>query len=260
VQHAAVVDVRKIIDVIVALQAGEQIRQREDAVGVELDTLRPDGHRKVQLSARPQNTVQVFQPAQVTLVIEGIAVATQTKMFKGMQAGERVAVACQGGVKGLHEVSLQEANVGNVVAQGTNIDYVYRAEGRHVGYEAIDARANIHVEKWLIGKDSACHQQILVEIVSAKDPAVRRTIVEAGKSSSKWKIDFGGGLLSLQNLKVAIVTPQTSHGGGDFTGIDSYKQQITLKFFPKVSQGMFSRVVLDWINNEIRLQRVFTDR
>jgi hypothetical protein len=37
-------------------------------------------------------------------------------------------------------------------------------------------------------------------------------------------------------------------------------KQIALKFFPKVSQGIFSRVVLDWINNEIRLQRVFTDR
>jgi hypothetical protein len=64
----------------------EQVFNGENPVSIELDSLRANGNRKVKLAACLQQFRQGVKSKKISIIIHGVAISSQAKVFQCVQA------------------------------------------------------------------------------------------------------------------------------------------------------------------------------
>ena len=113
-------------------------------MSVEFDPLWSHRGGEMKASSRFQHPGEISQTFVKTFKIDRVPVTTESEMFDGMQAGERVG-AFQKVLVQTHQIGLMECHVVDVRGHGTDIEYFDWTKHRNVSHEAIDSRADVHV-------------------------------------------------------------------------------------------------------------------
>ena len=161
------------------LGALEDVRYREDAMGVELDALRADGHRQVELPSAAQQARQVVESSKVAVVVDGITVSAKPEVLQRVQARQGVTALDERVRQSSHQIRAHETDTGCSARKRPDVDDIDLPEYGNVRHEAVDSGSDVDMAIGLGRVDTLCDQQVLVEVMPSGRAAVRDVVAEA---------------------------------------------------------------------------------
>ena len=180
VQVPPIVHVGEPVEDETGLRALKDVRYREDAMGVELDALRTDGHRKVELPSASQYARQVLESSKVAVVVDRITVSAKAEVLQCVQARQGVTALDERVRQSPHQVRAHEADGGCGARERPDVDDVDLPVYGNVRHEAVHSGSDVDMAIGLGRVDTACDQQVLVEVLPLGRAAVRDVVAEAG--------------------------------------------------------------------------------
>ena len=136
-------------------------------MSVELDALAfSRGHAQVQRSVGLQHGDQRTETLPPAVVVDRIAVPSESEMLQSVEAGKRIRDGFPRLVQ-IHHVELYEVNTRHLGANGSNVQYVDLPERCHVGHEPVDGRTHVDVALGCTGVDFSRNDEVLMEVVAS---------------------------------------------------------------------------------------------
>ena len=118
----------------------------------------------------------------MSLWIDAIAIAAQTKMLQRMQAGKRVAIVT-GHFRRIRYVCLPEYHLRDGSSDRADVEYFYLPKAGYMRNKSIESRANINVPTWLGLEYFLCHKQILPKIIAFSDATLLFPVMQTGQEA-----------------------------------------------------------------------------
>ena len=139
-----IVYIRERIYVVASLHEAKQVGNRKDPVGIELDALFADGNGKIEFTALFQHPEHIVPANEMASIVQTIPVASEAKVFHGVQARKGVAVIDEREIRS-REVCPGKVDVGNIEILAADIKNLYFPERSYVSHEPIDTGTDVHM-------------------------------------------------------------------------------------------------------------------
>ena len=156
-------------------------------MGIEFDALRPDRDRKVQATTQCDKLMEIVPCAQISVIVNWVAIAPEAEMFQRMQTGGGITIIPKSGVV-CHKIGLNKTNRMHGVSLWSNVDHFDFAKCSDVRNESIDPGTNVNVFFRPIFRKPSCYEQVLMKVVSSGCATVRESIVIAWRQSVDRKL------------------------------------------------------------------------